>query len=167
MDFGRLSSLEAVDCRGDLMMIAELAPIQDLSNLTFDLEGIDSSDASDIISMIAMKGRSLKNVTLYAYFESCESIHKIVESCRDLEENTLGDYAPHHPLKTSEFLAIASLPRLKSLDLNYCLIGDGALSPLAKCKGLRHLRGIYLELSSDVLRAIVGNLITLQCELVW
>jgi hypothetical protein len=34
--FRRLTSLEVVDCRGNLMMFAELAPIQDLSNLTVE-----------------------------------------------------------------------------------------------------------------------------------
>jgi hypothetical protein len=60
---------------------------------------------------------------------------------------------------------IASLPRLKSLNLYNCKIDGEAVSPLAKCKGLRDLRGIKLELSSDVFRAIGGNLVTLQCKL--
>jgi hypothetical protein len=163
--FRRLTSLEVVDCRGNLMMFAELAPIQDLSNLTYDLEGIDSSDANNIISTIAMKCRSLKDIYLYASFESWESIHKIVECCRDLEEITICDLFRHQPLKNSEFVAIASLPHLKSLDLANCLIDDGAVSPLARCKGLRNLLGASIKLSSDVVRAIGGNLMKLQCKL--
>jgi hypothetical protein len=44
-------------------------------------------------------------------------------------------------LKNSDLAAIASLPRLMSLDLRSCTIEDGAVSPLAGCRGLRHLRG--------------------------
>jgi hypothetical protein len=161
----RLISLDVFDCRGDLMMFAELAPIQNLSNLAYDLEAIDSSSASDIISVISMKCRSLKDIHLYASFESWESIHKIVECCRDLEEITFIDYSRHQPLKNSEFVAIASLPRLMSLNLIHCVIDIGAVSPLARCKGLKHLRGLNINLSSDVLRAIGGNLKTLRCKL--
>jgi hypothetical protein len=163
--FRRLISLDVIACRGDLMMFAEIAPIQNLSNLAYDLEAIDSSSASDIISVISMKCRSLKDIYLYASFESWESIHKIVECCRDLEEITIIDYSRHQPLKNSEFVKIASLPRLMSLDLAVCLIDDGAVSPLARCKGLRHLRGFNIKLSNDVVRAIGGNLVTLQCKL--
>jgi hypothetical protein len=140
--FGRLKSLKVINCRGDLMMFAELAPIQYLLNLAYDLEAIDSLSASDIISVISMKCRSLKSLSLYDSFESWESIHKMVEYCRELEEVTLYDFSSNQLLKKSEFVAIASLPRLESLDLSNCLINGGALSPLARCKGLRHLRGV-------------------------
>jgi hypothetical protein len=163
--FGRLKSLEFNRCRGDLMIFAELAPIQNLLNLTFDLVRVDVSDTSEIISKIAMKCRSLKSISLYAHFQS-ESIHKIVEYCLDLEAITLyNSSSRHQPLKNSEFVAIASLPLLKSLDLSDCRIDYGNVSPLAICKGLRHLRVGNINLSSDVLRAIGGNLMTLQCEL--
>jgi hypothetical protein len=36
---------------------------------------------------------------------------------------------------------------------------------LARCKGLRHLRGRNITPSSDVMRAIGGNLIISQCKL--
>jgi hypothetical protein len=136
------------------------------TNFTYDLEGIDSSNANDIISVIAMKCRSLKSITLYASFDSWESIHKVVECCRDLEEISLCDSSHLRlPLNISDFAAIASLSRLKSLELSYCDIDDGAVSPLAKCKGLRHLRGVNIKLSSDVLRAMGGNIKTLRCNL--
>jgi hypothetical protein len=162
----RLKSFDVFDCRGDLLMIAEHAPIQNLSKFSFDhLGGIDAAEESGIISSIAMKCRSLKSISLFAQFKTWESIHKVVECCRDLEEISLYDHSRRLPLKKSEFVAIASLPRLKSLDLNYCLVGDGALSPLAKCKWLRNLLGFNIKLSSDVLRAIGGSLVLLQCRL--
>jgi hypothetical protein len=112
-----------------------------------------------------MKCRSLKDIHLYARFDSWDGIHKIVEYCRELEEVTLCDFSYQLLLKKSEFVAIASLPRLKSLDLSGCDIDDGAVSPLARCKGLRHLRGVNIKLSSDVVRAIGRNLVTLRCNL--
>jgi hypothetical protein len=51
----------------------------------------------------------------------------------------------------SEFVAIASLPRLESVDLSDCNIDDGAVYPLASFRGLRHLRGHNITLSSDVI----------------
>jgi hypothetical protein len=164
--FGRLKAFNMTYCRGNLMMFAELAPIQNLSNLSFDsLGAIDAAEESGIISSIAMKSRSLKSISLIAQFETWETIHKVVECCRDLEEITIGDYSNQKPLNNPEFLAIASLPRLKSLDLVNCLIDDGDVSHLAKCKGLRHLGGANLELSSDLLREIGGNLATLRFKL--
>jgi hypothetical protein len=160
--FGRLKSLELNGCRGDLMMFPELAPIQNLSNLTYDLDAIDSSNASDVISM---KCRSLKSIVLYARFDSWDCINKIVVCCRDLEDIIIIDYSPWHPLKKSEFAAISSLPCLKSLNLGDCLIDDGDVSPLARCKGLRHLSGDNVILSSDVMREIGGSLLSLQCKL--
>jgi hypothetical protein len=159
--FGRLKALKLSNCLGNLMMIAELAPIQNLS--TFNYIGVP--DAIDIISAIAMKSRSLKDIHLYASFDSWESIHKIVDYCRELEEVTLYDFSRYQLLKNSEFVAIASLPRLKSLELSDCDIDVGAVSPLARCKRLRHLRGANIKLSSDVVRAIGRNLVTLRCNL--
>jgi hypothetical protein len=98
-------------------------------------------------------------------FESWESIHKVIEHCRDLGEITISNYSFRLSLKNSVIVEIASLPRLESLDLNNCLIDGGCVSPLARCKGLRHLSGDNFMLSSEVLRAIGCNLLTLQCKL--
>jgi hypothetical protein len=164
--FGRLKELLLSNCQGDLIMFAELAPIQNLSKIDFVGYAIDASAASAIISAIAMKCRSLKTISLYAHFRSRESIHKIVEYCRDLEEITIVDYSLQFvAIKISEFVAIASLPRLKSLDLTNCKIDGGAISPLARCNGLRNLLGASIKLSSDVVQAIGGNLMKLQCNL--
>jgi hypothetical protein len=163
--FGRLKSLKVINCRGDLMMFAELAPIQNLSKIDFVRYANDASVASAIISAIFMKCRLLKMINIFKHFESWESIHKIVEYCRELEEVTLYDLSRNQLLKNPEIVAIASLPRLKSLDLSHCLVDGGALSRLARCKGLRHLRGVNMSFSSDLIRAVGGNLISLQCKL--
>jgi hypothetical protein len=141
--FGRLKSLLLDGCRGDLMMFAEHIPIQNLSNIGFDMrEGIEASVASLIISVIAMKCRLLKGIVFFAHFMSWDNIHKIAEYCRDLEEITIVDFSRHRqPLNNSEFVAIASLPLLKSLNLTNCWIDGGAVPPLARCNRLTNLRG--------------------------
>jgi hypothetical protein len=163
--FVRLDSLEVVDCYGNLVMFAELAPIQNLSKLTYNEYGVEASESSEIISAFAMKYRSLKSIHLYAFFDSWESIHKVAECCRNLEEISLYDFSGHLPVKASEFVEIASLARLKRVDLSDCVIDDEAVSLLVRCMGLRHLIGVNIMLSSDVPRAIGGNLMTLQCKL--
>jgi hypothetical protein len=49
--------------------------------------------------------------------------------------------------------------------LRRCLIDGGDVSPLARCKGLRHLIGNDITMSIDVMRAIGGNLRSLKCEM--
>jgi hypothetical protein len=86
--FVRLDSLDVSDCRGDLMMFADHVSIQTLSTITLN---VIWKVASEIISAIAMKCRSLKRISLTARFNSWESIHKVFECCRDLEEIFLCD----------------------------------------------------------------------------
>jgi hypothetical protein len=86
---------------------------------------------------------------------------------RDIEEITLYDLIKHQPLNTSEFEALSSLPRLKRLNLRVCKADEGATSPLARCKGLSHLRGMYIKLSSVVLRAIGGRLDLFSVDRDW
>jgi hypothetical protein len=119
--FRRLKSLGMIECRGNLMMIVEAALIQNLSYLTY----FSPRSPSWIISAIVMKCRLLKSISLYANFQSWESIHRIVEYCRDLKKINNRDFFSY-PLKKSEFDAIASLPRLKCLELKNCKIDDGA-----------------------------------------
>jgi hypothetical protein len=67
------------------MMFLEIAPIQAMSKIVYDrserLE-IDAAEPSGFISAIAMKCRSLKSISLTAYFY----FQKVVECCRDIEE---------------------------------------------------------------------------------
>jgi hypothetical protein len=73
----------------------------------------DVSDASGIISAIAMKWL-LKRVSLMSRFSSWESIHNVVEFCRDLDDVSFYDSSSSPlSLKNSDFVAI----QLKSLDL--------------------------------------------------
>jgi hypothetical protein len=67
---------------------------------------------------------------------------------------------PRLPLKNFDF---ASIAKLIILYLKNCEIDIGTFSPLAKCKRLSYRA--KLKLSSDVLRAIEGDFVTLQCKL--
>jgi hypothetical protein len=165
--FSRLKTFNLINCRGDVKMLVDQAPIHNLSKLNYNGYWGMPSEKSEVILSIAMKCRALKSISLNAEFESWDCIHKVVEFCRVLEEVSLNiedvSLLQFTSLKKSEFVAIASLPRLKSLDLRSCEIEDGAASPLARCKGLRHLRGVSFKLLGDVLPEIGGSLISLEC----
>jgi hypothetical protein len=79
---GRLKSLDLIECRGDLMIFLDHAPIQNISKIDFDSRGIDAFAASAVISAIAMKCGSLKSISLTARFNSWESIY--TQDCRVL-----------------------------------------------------------------------------------
>jgi hypothetical protein len=106
----------------------------------------------------------LKCIAIGGYFESYDFIHKFIECCRELEEITIYDIFDQLSLTHSEFVAIASLPHLKSLDLKSCKFEDDGVSILAGCMRLRHLRGDYLKMSGELLREIGGNLVSLKCR---
>jgi hypothetical protein len=143
-------------------MFFEHAPIQNLSTLFFDGAEMSAVSANEIISSIAIKCPRLKNITLAAHFDSWESIHTVVEYCRDLEQFDLHNYSPSE-LKRPEFVLISSLPLLESLDFKNCQIEDGAIIPLARCEGLRDLCGYNLKFPSDLMLEIGGNLRELAC----
>jgi Leucine-rich repeat (LRR) protein len=65
-------------------------------------------------------------------------------------------------LKRSDIEAIASLPRLKSLNID-CEIADDAVSAISRCKGLKHLtlRSGSFDLT-NIFSAIGGTLISLD-----
>ena len=70
-------------------------------------------------------------------------------------------------LELVDIHAIATLPRLKSLDISFGFtVGDGALSGLSRCRGLRRLalesRGIYASGLDDVLPIIGRRLLYLD-----
>jgi hypothetical protein len=60
---------------------------------------------------------------------------QVVECCRELERLDFGDKGDLLILERSDILAIASLPRLKSLKINNCDIVDGNLSALSRVEG--------------------------------
>jgi hypothetical protein len=62
-------------------------------------------------------------------------------------------------------VGIASLTRLNNLDLLYIEFEEEAISSLAKCKELRILRGIKIELLGEVLPVIGRKLVSLSCDI--
>jgi hypothetical protein len=151
-------------------MFVDHAPIQDLSTLFYDGQRVSLSPvdaaiaASEVTLSIAMKCRSLKRIHLDVKLPSWDSIREVVECCRKLEEIFLYENYQSTPLTKSEFIAISSLPRLKSLALGFCKVEEGATFPLARCKGLRYLQGTYIEFPIDMIREIGGNLVSLRCS---
>jgi hypothetical protein len=159
--FSLLKSLGMENCCGDVIMFVEIAPIQTLSKIDFVSYGIGL--ASEIISAIAMKCRSLKSISLLASFYSWDFIHTIFGCCREIEHITICDSFQRFAFKNSEIVAIASLPRLNLLYLVSCIIEEGAASPLLRCKSLRNLHGVDIDQLWDVLPVIGGNLVDLRC----
>jgi hypothetical protein len=100
---------------------------------------------------------TLTNVTLFAKFESSSSLLKIVKYCRDLEKLAIGDEGGGVELERSDILAIASLPRLKYLDIGACYLADNSSSALVRCIGLKELRINHLE-DPTVLSTIGRNI---------
>jgi hypothetical protein len=138
--FGRLRQLELVECRGDIRMFVKNTPISNLKILYYESDR-EAAEEEEIITAIASIYRSLVNVKLFANFESSASFLKVLECCRGLERFVFSEEEGGVVLlKRSDILAVASLPRLKSLDITACIFGDLALPALARCKGLKELR---------------------------
>jgi hypothetical protein len=79
-------------------------------------------------------------------------------------EISLYDFYHESFIRRPEFEALASLPKLKSLDLTYCLIYDEeAVSPLVGCCSLNNLVGFQCEFLIVVLPVIGMNLVELEC----
>jgi hypothetical protein len=66
-----------------------------------------------------------------------KTLKSLVVSCRDIEELLIfenGDLS----LERGDIEAIASLPRLRSLNI-YCYISSDTVAALSRCRGLKHL----------------------------
>jgi hypothetical protein len=65
-------------------------------------------------------------------------------------------------LGRSEIEALASLPRLKFLDVKLCTITEEAVAALSRCRKLKHLGVSWSDGLNDVLRVIGVNLSSLD-----
>jgi hypothetical protein len=156
--FGRLLQLDLVYCRGYIRMFVEDTLIPNLKILYYESDR-EAAEEEEIITAFATCYRTLVSVKLFAKFEASTSLLNVVECCRDLSclvfENDGGGLI----LDRSDILAIASLPHLKSLDIE-CRLGDDSHSALVKCKGLKELR-MDLLIDPTILAAIGWNLVSL------
>jgi hypothetical protein len=84
-----------------------------------------------------------------------------VECCHELERLVVGDEGDDVKLLRSDILAIASLPRLKYLDIGACYLAGDVFSTLVRCRGLKELRLPPLA-DPTILAAIGKNLISLD-----
>jgi hypothetical protein len=156
--FGRLNQLDLINCRGDIRMFVENTPIPNLGFIRYASRR-EAVEEEEIIAAIATNYRTLVNVKLIVMFESTASLLKIVQCCRDLERLEFGDKG-NLKLKRSDILAVASLPRLKSLGIR-CRLEDNSLSALVRCKGLKELR-VNPLVDRAIIAAIGRNLIRLE-----
>jgi hypothetical protein len=132
-------------CGGDIRMFVENAPIRELEKLNFD-------DIDDVEIVMAMTENypALTNIDICV--KSSDSILKIVEFYRDLE--SLSFDGDGFELGRSDIEAIASLPRLKFLDLGFCKMTNEAISALSGCRKLKKLRLLWNDGLNDVFRVI-------------
>jgi hypothetical protein len=110
----------------------------------FDLHGVETK------SLLQQK------VTLFARFDSSAPLLKIVECCRYLESLVFVDPGGELALEKSDILAIASLPRLRSLT-TVCGVASEAFSALPRCRGLKNI-ALSSLVDPAVLTAIGRNL---------
>jgi hypothetical protein len=158
--FYRLFQLSLDGCRGDLRMFVVSVPIHNLHSFNNGCFGETAVD-SDIVSAVAINYPSIKRLRLDDLFNSSATIIKFVQCCRDIEDLFLN--VDEMELTRSDIEAIASLPRLKSLNIN-CEIASGAVSALSRCRGLKHLAVDGFE-SFDLISILtsVRNLVSLEC----
>jgi hypothetical protein len=156
----RLKQFDMLYCQGDIRMFVENAPIPNLKILYY-VSDREAAEEEEIISSLATNYRTLVSVNLNANFDSSASLLKIVECCRDLSSVIFGDSGSSLMLKRSDILAVASLPRLKSLDIGGCYFRDDALSALVRCIGLKELRANPI-VDPAILAAIGMNFVWLN-----
>jgi hypothetical protein len=158
--FGRLRQLDMIDCRGDIRMFVENTPIPNLKILHYQSLR-EAAEDEVIISSLASRYRTLNCVLIVAMLESSASLLKVAECCLDLERLVFGDKGDLLILARSDILAVASLPRLKYLDIGACYFAGDASSALVPCRGLKELRIPSLA-DPTILAAIGRNLVSLK-----
>jgi hypothetical protein len=157
--FGCLKKLDLIDCKGDVRMFVEKTPIHKLQNLQFES---GREEDSDIVMSMAEKYRTITSIEVFAAIASFSPLLKVVECCRDLVSFTIcGDDLVLEP---SDIKALASLPRLKFLDVINCGMEDEAVSALSQCRKLKHLGIECSDGLDDILRVIGMDLISLDIQ---
>jgi hypothetical protein len=141
-------------------MFVENSPIPNLNILNYCSER-DGAEEEEIITAFASCYRTLSSVTLVAAFDSSVSLLKVVKCCRCLERLVFGGVGVGVELYRSDVLAVASLPRLKSLIIGGCLIAYYSFYGFVRCTGLKELQVPYFS-DLTVLASIGMNLVSLN-----
>ena len=161
--FSRLRQLD-LDCyRGNLAAFIDQIAIPNLRLVKLYSQSLTVAAVNnDILNAVALNFCYITKIDIRAQIASTDCLLKIVEGCRGLETlklKTFDDLC----LELDDVKAIATLPRLKLLEIaGGCVFGDGALSGLARCWGLRSLTlGSVLGLDAS-LPIIGGRLYSLD-----
>jgi Leucine-rich repeat (LRR) protein len=94
--------------------------------------------------------------------DSSAAILKVFDSCRDLETIILS--LRDLRLESSDTKALASLPRLKFLNVGFCKITEEAFSFLSRCGKLKRLGIECCDGLNDLLRVFGMNLVSLDIQ---
>jgi hypothetical protein len=110
--------------------------------------------------LVAISYPTSKRLRLHDLFNSSATLLKFVECCCEIEEVSFD--SDDIVLTRSDIEAIASLPRLKSLNTN-CRITDDAVSVLSRCKGLKLLTLGWVSFDlNNIIPTIGRNLASLD-----
>jgi hypothetical protein len=121
-----------------------------------------SMDDSDIISAVAINYPTIKRLRLEDHYSSSATILKFVECCRDIEVLSFTENSEDMYLELSDIEAIASLPLLRSLNID-CGIKNDTLDVLSRCRRLQHLALCYGQIDlTSILNDIGRNLLSLE-----
>jgi hypothetical protein len=159
--FSRLKQLDLLWCKGDVRLFIESTPIPNLKSFRYKISD-DEVNEEEIVEAVAVNyGPTLVNLNL----DCCTSVNiaNIAERCPSLENLTLSLSEVGHEFSLSDMTLIASLPRLKYLELGPgCRVEAGAVSALKRVRFLKHLQIGWIEGMCDVLRVIGRNLVHLD-----
>lgn len=161
--FKHITHLDLLHSAGKLRKFVEKTPMPKLTALKY-LSLREPGKDRKIIAAIAENYPSLKSLDLSARFQSTTSLHQIVKYCLGLESfsfRILGGIV-NLQLDYADIEALASFPRLKSLDIRFCTIEEGADVALGSARKLNRLGIGWKESLGSVFEVIGGNLASLD-----
>jgi hypothetical protein len=161
--FSRLKQLDLLWCEGDLRLFIESHPIPNLKSFRYQIADEDVYNEEIVDAVAVNYGPDLVNLNLDCCTVFSANLANIAERCQLIENLTLSDTEVGKEFSLSDMTLIASLPRLKSLELvPGCRVAVGAVSALKRVRCLKHLKIGWIEGMSDVLRVIGRTLIHLD-----
>jgi hypothetical protein len=161
--FSRLKQLDLLWCEGDLRLFIESTPIPDLKSFRYQIMD-DDVEMEEIVDAVAVNyGPTLVNLILDCCPVSSANLANIAERCQLIENLTLSSTEYGLEFSLSDMTLIASLSRLKYLELGSgCIVEAGAVSALKRVRYLKHLKIGWIEGMSDFLRVFGRNLVHLD-----
>jgi hypothetical protein len=158
-----MTQLHLVNCVGNVRLFIESIPIPNLESFQYSMAEEGSEEINVVNAAVMYYGGSLVRLHL-GCFVSSANIIKIAERCLSLENLTISFTQEGNELSIPAIKAIASLPRLKYLEIGQdCEFLDVDVTALSRCYELKHLSLRYSQLEDliSILRGVGGHLVSL------